>query len=115
MATHSPIPSESRYETLRLDLGFEEEYDEIAMTVQTSTLSPNRPITAHMDLSRSKNSLSAKHICSYPRCEDQRFAQHRFCLAHFEKTLWMVNSAWRGTAMWTGAAVVAAVVLLFIT
>jgi hypothetical protein len=82
---------------------------------RTSTLSPNRPMTARMDMSRSKISLSATQACSYPRCEDQRFAQHRLCPAHFEKMSWIVNRSWHRPAMWTGAAVVAMVVLVLIT
>jgi len=68
-----------------------------------------------MDLSRNRISLSAKHVCRYPRCENQRFAQNRLCVDHFEKTSWIFNRAWHRMAMWTGAALVAIVVLLLIT
>jgi hypothetical protein len=68
-----------------------------------------------MDSSRSKISLSAKNVCRYPRCEDQRFAQNVFCLAHFEKMSWIVNRAWHRPAMWTGAAAFAIVVMVLVT
>ena len=68
--------------------------------------------TARMDSSPSTTSLSAQPVCSYPRCEDQRFAQNSFCLAHFQKMSWMINRTWRNTATWTGVAVAATVVLL---
>ncbi len=68
--------------------------------------------TARMDSSPSTTSLIAQHVCSYPRCEDQRFAQNGFCLVHFQKMSWIVNRTWRNTVRWTGGAVVATVVLL---
>jgi hypothetical protein len=70
--------------------------------------------TAWMDSTPTKV-LDTQILCSYRGCENQRFAQNRFCLTHYQTLSWALNRSWRDVALWSrwaGAIVVAVFVLV---
>ena len=49
---------------------------------------------------RTDGVLVTDERCVYRGCENQRFAQHRFCVTHYQKLSWVLDRSWDQLVSW---------------
>jgi hypothetical protein len=67
-----------------------------------------------MDPTSSEKAVQTENVCSFPGCEEQRFAQNKVCTAHYAKLGWALDKSWYDVARWArwaGVVVVVAILL----